>query len=360
MKPLAMGGILLITGMCGIGSAYALTSYVGKGDSVSTTEGAGMVDTNIQEAKSETEPKETDQKIGKYIATFTLNIQDFSYPEKSAAVLEELITAHEEREIPVEVFLTTTMVDVFSSEYPELWNHLTTSPMVDISYHIRPPVPYHNVAAETVDWASMSDSEIYDLISTYETHGLDLTQGTPTEDPGSFAKLTTLLGHPARCVGTAAGPDTARILHEVFFDLGATCLVDNAASTNLGEYQEGLWVRPQHVDIKFFEEIETSPEDVLSSAKETAKNIQGAEAPYFLNVKMHDNDFFAEDSAWTTVFLAPGARRDGPPYDTSITSPLLSENEQEAILNAYIKLLDAAKSDSSLTLLNLSSVANLE
>jgi hypothetical protein len=355
MKPLAIGGILLITGMCGIGSAYALTSYIGREDSVNTSKETGITNTHTQEVKSETE-----QKIGEYIATFTLNIQDFSYPEKSAAVLEKLITAHEEREIPVEVFLTTTIVDVFSSKYPELWNHLTTSPVVDISYHIRPPVPYHNVAAETVDWTNMNDDEIYDLISTYETHGLNLTQGTPTEDSGSFAKLTTLLGHPARCVGAAAGPDTARILHKVFFDLGATCLVDNAASTNLGEYQEGLWVRPQHVDIKFFEERETPPEDVLSSAKETAKNIQGAKAPYFLNVKMHDNDFFAEDSAWTTVFLAPGARRDGPPYDTSITSPLLSEDKQEAMLNAYIQLLDIAKNDPSLTLMNLSGVANLE
>lgn len=315
--------------------------------------------TTLQKTNTPPIITEAPQEQTPYIATFTLNIQDFSYPEKSAAVLEKLITAHEEREIPVEVFLTTTMVDIFSDQYPELWNHLTTSPVVDISYHIRPPAPYYNAGAETVDWNSMSKDEIYNLISTYETHGLDLTQGIPTQEPGSFAKLTTLLGKPARCVGVAPEPKTAQILNDVFSDLGATCFIQNATFTNLGEYQKNLWLRPQHADIKFFEEINTPPTNILISAKEAVKNISGAKAPYFLNIKMHDNDFFAQNSAWTTVFLAPGVRKNGPPYDISLTSDLLSEEEQNNIFNAYIQLLNTAKEDPSLTLLNLEGIAEL-
>lgn len=354
MKPRITGFILLAIGLCGLGGVFMLTSSV-KEKEIAQQERV----TTTQNAENAPDEQRTPNEKGDYIATFTLNVQDFSYPEKSATVLEKLITAHEEREIPVEVFLTTTMVDIFSSQYPKLWNQLTTSSMVDISYHIRPPVPYHNVAAETIDWKNMSESEIYDFIYKYETHGLDLAQGTPTEEEGSFAKLTTLLGKPPRCVGAASGPETAIILHRVFFDLGATCLVENVTVTNLGEYQKGLWIRPQHIDIKFFEEIGTPPADIFSNAKETAKNTKGAEAPYFLNVKMHDNDFFAENSAWTTVFLAPGARRNGPPYDTSLVSPLLSEEEQNNIFNAYVELLDGAKEDSSLTLLNLAGIAEL-
>ncbi len=41
--------------------------------------------------------------------------------------------------------------------------------------------------------------------------------------------------------------------------------------------------------------------------------------PFVAGIKMHDNDFFAEDSAWTTVYLAKGARQ-GPPWNTALKS----------------------------------------
>lgn len=312
-----------------------------------------------QETSPGTETILQTENLQSTIITFTLNVQDFSYPEKSAAILEKLITAHEERSIPVEIFLTTTMVDEFSKNYPDFWGHLTSSPLVDISYHIRPPVPYHSTAAETIDWSNMTNTEIYETIFEYETHGLDLVTGTPTTESGSFGKLTELLGHPARCVGAASGPETAKTLHKIFLDLGATCIVENEGTTNLGEYREGLWIRPQHVDIKFFEQHNTAPEELITQAQNIAKNQKNAEAPYFLNVKMHDNDFFAEDSAWTTVYLAPGVRRDGPPYDTSLKSPLLSEEEQTDIFNDYLALLDTVKNNNNVSILNLAGIAEL-
>jgi hypothetical protein len=336
-------GIALVTGT---GISYLVASQINN------------IDKN-QETSSDAETTSQTENLQNTVVTFTLNVHDFSYPEKSATILEKLITAHEERSIPVEVFLTTTMIDEFSENYPDFWNHLTTSPMVDISYHIRPPVPYHNVAAETIDWSSMTNTEIYDTIFEYETHGLDLITGTPTSESGSFKKLTELLGHPARCVGAASGPETGEILHKVFFDLGATCIVENAGSTNLGEYREKLWVRPQHVDIKFFEEHNAAPEELIAQAQSAAQNQNNAKAPYFLNIKMHDNDFFAEDSAWTTVYLAPGVRRNGPPYDTSLKSPLLSEAEQADMLSDYVALLDAVKNNHNVSILNLTGVAEL-
>lgn len=294
-----------------------------------------------------------------YIATFTLNIQDFSYPELSAALLTRLVAAHEERHIPVEVFLTTTMIDIFSEDYPDLWQQLTTSPVVDLSYHFRPPVPYHNVSSETIDWSSLSAEEAYELVYAYETHGLDLETGEPTDELGSFAKLASLLGHSPTCVGAAATAPAAKAVHQVFADLGVRCIVENATYTDLGEYLESFWIRPQHVDVKLFEQLSTPSQQILDEAKETASQIEGAVAPYFLNVKMHDNDFFATDSAWTTVYLAPGARRDGPPYDTSLASDLLSEAEQQNVYDAYVSMLDAALEDADLAILNLPQIEAL-
>lgn len=294
-----------------------------------------------------------------YVATFTLNIQDFSYPELSASILERLIQTHEQRNLPVEVFLTTTMVDVFPRDYPDLWEQLTSSSVVDLSYHFRPPVPYHNVAAETVSWSSLSWDEAYEIVYAYETHGLDLVTGEPTQEEGSIAKLTSLLGHPPTCVGAAAGAGAAKVVHQVFADLGARCIVDNSSFTNLGEYLETFWVRPQHVDVKLFEQLHTPAEEILVAAKQAATEIPSATTPYFLNVKMHDNDFFAQNSAWTTVYLARGARRDGPPYDTSLKSPLLSAVEQEKVYEAYVSMLDAALADPELVIMNLPQIETL-
>jgi len=297
-------------------------------------------------------------EIGTFVVTFTLNIQDFSYPEMSADVLERLIIEHEKRGIPVEVFLTTTMVDEFSENNPGLWDHLQTSPVVDISYHIRPPVPYRETSADTVDWELMSEQEIYDLVYAYETHGLDLVTGLSTDQLGSFEKLTQLLGHPPTCVGAAAIQETVKMVQQVFSDLGAKCLVKNSTYTDVGEYRSGMWLRPQHGDLKFFEALDVPSETILQEAKETAL-ASGGTAPYFLNLKMHDNNFFAENSAWTTVYLAPGARRDGSPYDTSLKSTLLSLEEQNKVFDAYVSMLDTVLQDNTLTVLNLSGISEL-
>ncbi len=58
---------------------------------------------------------------------------------------------------------------------------------------------------------------------------------------------------------------------------------------------------------------------LASLAGYAAPSAEGGRAPFVAGIKMHDNDFLAEDSAWTTVYLAKGARQ-GPPWNTALKS----------------------------------------
>lgn len=87
---------------------------------------------------------------------------------------------HERLQIPIDVFLTTSQVVIFASDDPALLTRLVQSPVVALSYHLRAPKPY----ASNYDWIGLSvrplDEQI-SIIANYETHGLDLVTGQPTE-----------------------------------------------------------------------------------------------------------------------------------------------------------------------------------
>lgn len=104
----------------------------------------------------------------------------------------------------------------------------------------------------------------------------------------------------------------------VFRDLGARMCVVHGRATNLGDSRNGLWTRPEHVDFKLFEYVGQDPRPLLDAAFVTARATREARAPFIVGVKMHDNDFFAQDSAWVTVYQQ-GRRT--PPWDTSRQSP---------------------------------------
>ena len=75
---------------------------------------------------------------------FALNTQDFAYPLQSAELLWRVIDLHESLDVPIDISLTTTMVDLYESQYRELLRRLFTSHVVCLGYHGRPPLPYHS------------------------------------------------------------------------------------------------------------------------------------------------------------------------------------------------------------------------
>jgi len=265
---------------------------------------------------------------------FALNTQDFAYPQQSADLVWRVIDLHESLDVPIDVSLTTTMVDLYESQYTDLMRRLSTSRVVCLGYHGRPPLPYHS----DPDWlgmSRMSSDQQRSTIYNYETHGLDLTTGQPTLAAGGYAKLVSLAGYAPPSVGILVEGATLQASADaVLAQLGAQFGVVHGRAANLGDKRNQLYVRPEHYDLKLFQQTGRSATTVLDEAIAAAPATDGGRAPFVVGVKMHDNDFFAEDSAWTTVYLARGARQ-GPPWNTALKSALLSTAAQQQMWDLY-------------------------
>lgn len=264
-------------------------------------------------------------------AIFSINVQDFSYPERSIATVKRILDIHERARIPVDFYLTTTMTDLFEQMDPALLQRLKSSAMASVSYHVRPPKPYYT----NYDWAGLgakTAAEQYAAIMNYETHGLDLTTGLPTAANGGYRKLTEVLGY-APWAGSAQSDDSVgQQAALVFKNLGGRFRVRHGRVANLGDKQDGVYLRPEHYDLLLFQTVGQDAGVVVENAVAGSRTAAGGTAPYFAGIKMHDNDFFAEDSAWVTVYVN-GPRR--PPFATSRKSALLSDEAQAAMWTHY-------------------------
>lgn len=274
-------------------------------------------------------------------ATFSLNVQDFSYPDKSAATVDRLLTIHENCQVPVDVFLDTTMTDIYQTSYPALLNRLKTSTMCAVSYHLRPPKPYYT----NYDWAGMSSMtgpQQQTLVMNYETHGLNLVTGQPTSVSGGYSKLKSLMGYAPYCSSALCDGGLHQNVDAVFKQLGSQMNLIHGTIVNVGQVRNGLYLRPEHYDLMLFnhvgENAGTVFEDALTSGHETS----GALAPYFVGVKMHDNDFFAVDSAWVTVYQN---HSHFPPWNTSYKSTLLTTQQQDDMWALYENMVAYAASN---------------
>ena len=264
-------------------------------------------------------------------AIFSINVQDFSYPEQSAAVLDRIITLHETYNVPVDIYLTDVMAQIYAEQFPQLLERLKTSSVIAISYHYRAPRPYAN----NYDWLglrNMSADELYQIVLRYETHAVDPVTGQTTDALGGYQYVASLIGYPpyaASSLSSDAEVDSA--LMRVFKDLGAQMTVVHGRALNLGDTKKGLYIRPEHYDYMLFQNVGADPAASFENALNEAHNSQGI-APYFVGVKMHDNDFFAAQSAWLTVYVDGGKR---PNWDPNLKSALLSQAEQDAMWGMY-------------------------
>ncbi len=277
-------------------------------------------------------PPSTNAPTGSDYISFSLNTQDFAYPELSAATLNRVLDLHERTGVPVDVFLTTWMVDIYERDYPALLSRLTNSPVVALSYHTRPPLPYRL----DFDWLSLSNrpaEEVADLVRHYESHGLDLVTGQTTGSAGGSTKLAALAGYPPFIVGVESDAAIASSVVGVFREIGARFQVNHGRALNLGSSRLGLLQRPEHDDLRLFEKTGEEPAQIVADAfaRAHATTNSGGAAPWFVGVKMHDNDFFAEDSAWLTTYL----HRLSPPWNLSKKSPLLDAAAQAEMWRLY-------------------------
>ncbi|WP_284618171.1 hypothetical protein [Aquabacterium humicola] len=260
--------------------------------------------------------------------SFSINVQDFSYPEMSAATVQRIVDLHEQYRLPVDIYLSDTMLDLYQRDFPALMGRLTGSPYVGLSYHIRPPKPYYL----NYDWAGLAalpQAEQVSRIKAYESAVVDLATGQPTSRAGGYSQLVTLPNaRPAITAALQVDEPLLDAAATAFRELGATwSLAHGLGSLNLGDRARGLHLRPEHYDLKLFELTGQAASTVIDAAFASAHDAAGARAPFFVGAKMHDNDFFAQKSAWNVVYVDGGKRS---PWDPAAKSPLKSAAEQAA------------------------------
>ncbi|MGQ0805821.1 MAG: hypothetical protein ACT4PI_18450 [Actinomycetota bacterium] len=266
--------------------------------------------------------------------TFSINVQDFAYPELSADVMDRIVDLHVELGVPVDVFLTDEIARQYEDLAPGLVDRLRTSPLVAVSYHARPPVPYYH----DFDWAGLSSlptDEQEAVVREYETHRTDLTTGESSDEPGGYAWVAELIGYEPYSAGALADAPLKGAVDRVFAELGAPFTIEHGRPIDLGERtrSDALFLKPEHYDLLLFTHVGEDPAAVYETAASTASG--GAAGPAFVGVKMHDNDFFAVDSAWVTTY----GRDRTPPWDLSRRSDLLTGDDQTGMWDTYESFL---------------------
>ncbi|MFN0079602.1 MAG: cadherin repeat domain-containing protein [Prosthecobacter sp.] len=271
---------------------------------------------------------------------FSLNWQDLSRPELSAAELRTLLNHHEAAGVPVDVFFTTWQTDLIEALAPEMIGRLQSSSRVTMGYHVRAPKPYASIYPATNWFTTLNGRAINAAdIENYETHGLDLAAGLPTTSAGGFLKLANLMGYAPRIVGANASTTTSSLVHSYFNNAGAGMLVEHRSTAiNLGDTRNGMYLRPESFDWILIEHFrgDAGATSTLTQALANAHSAGSVTAPYFVGIKLHDNDLFAEESAWTHIYVPANRPR---PYDPTSMAALLSGEEMSLRRTFYLNLV---------------------
>lgn len=265
---------------------------------------------------------------------FTLNTQEFIFVEESVATVNRVLDIHEAYDVPVDIYLDDPILQTYLTEAPELIERLKTSPVVTVSYHSRPPIPYYY----EYDWLGLnnySEEEVIALIEDYGTHTINMETGETTDQPGGFTYFEEVFGYAPVAAATPTSPTVAPHLKDYFVAHGARFLVENGRDYGWGETKDGIPVRPEDVEVKLFERTDESPETIFGELDELAGS-----GPYFINIKVHDNDFIADESAWIAIYLKNKRLHGGtltPPFDLTLGEDrtLLNETESETLWAAY-------------------------
>lgn len=285
--------------------------------------------------EGETPSQTTEEKeLTQHNVLFTLNTQEFIFSEQSIETVNHVIDIHEQYNVPVDIYLDDVILQTYLREAPELIERLKSSPLVSVSYHARPPIPFYY----EYDWLgldSYSTEELKDLIEQYGSHAIDPATGETLETPGGFTYFEEVFGYPPPAAATPTSSTVGKLMQDFFSSNGSTFLVDNGKDYSWGERKAGMLVRPEDVEVKLFERTNETAEEIFSEL-----DALSGEGPYFMNIKVHDNDFIADESAWVSIYVANKKQHHKqltPPFDLSLAEArtLLTDEEAEDLWTAY-------------------------
>lgn len=305
------------------------------------------------------------------VTMFALNTQEFVHLAEGRATLRAVIVLHEDAGVPLDVYLTDTVIALLEDEHErggpdaDLLDRVLGSPIVTLGYHTRAPKPYRtgfDWRGDLDEMATNDPASLRALVIDYEHHVTDPALGTPTARAGGYAHLAELAGSPPLVVGASADGPVQGPVWDAFAEMGASFFVSHASGgVSFGDLAGSLWLRPEHVDLRLIEVFEPAhaaggcpqpwdadwaerPEALLDDALARACDGADVRPPCVVGVKMHDNDFFACDSAWSTIYAARGVLAAGPPFPLDREAALLDAAERARRWAFYERLVRHAAS----------------
>ncbi len=286
--------------------------------------------------------------------SFSIVTQEFALPAEGIATINRMIDLHEEYNVPLDVIVDDASMQVYAEQAPDVIERLRNSPVVAVSYHTRPPVPYY----KKFDFAGLSElsaSELYARLLQYEEQGVDLVTGEPRTGVGGYQFIKDQIGYAPIMAGLITEPTFAPSLLKIYAEKGAQFVIEHRDEPiEPNQFQGDLMIRPETIPLIFTEHIEDSPEQLIADQFANAPEVDG---PIFMSIKTHDNDFYATQSAWLSVYLNQGGRgTPQPPFDLSVYdqyAELLTANEQGNRWAAYTAAVKyAAEHQQEFTLIN--------
>ena len=274
-----------------------------------------------------------DLKDTKY-TMFILNVHDWLLGDDSIETVNKVIDIHEKYEIPVNIYLTDPVVQLYVAEAPDLIERLRTSEYVTVSYHTRPPSPYYS-NFDIIGLHELSDSDIYDTIMEYETHKIDLSTGLPTEEEGGYAYLTELMGYAPVTVGVASEyKNVVTQAIKVYKDLGATFTLVHGKETLLGDKKGALYLRPEQIELKLYESkaLDSKAADVIEAA--LADFSGDSSKGIFMNIKFHEDNYYLSGTPWIYNFFTDGKESD--PKSVPFDIETVKVNEKSELEKTHI------------------------
>jgi hypothetical protein len=268
---------------------------------------------------------------------FTINTQEFFYHKESVETLNRLLDLHEEYDLPVDIYLTEDVFRVYEKEAPDLVDRFKDSDLVAISYHYRPPHPYHLQGDDFLGLAEMKGAELREVLESYVNFATDSVTGEVTEEVGGPAHIADVIGYAPIITGMSASKSISESFGKLMKDLGTTFAVTHGGEPKLGDTRFSLFVRPEDLPIITGQWLEEDPAVVIRDMWEE----QGDSG--FMNIKVHDNDFIADASAWTAIYI-----HRSPPYNLehgTTERSLLTEEESDEYWDFYEGALKEVSAD---------------
>jgi hypothetical protein len=288
----------------------------------------------IMEETTTDEPEETEEEEevaldlpteDKIYTIFSMNTHDWVFPERSIETLNKVIDIHEEYDVGVNIHISNPMLHVYLEQAPDLIERLKTSEVVAMATHLRPSSPFYN-GFDNEGIGDMEGEEQYEAIKAYEEHRLNLETGLNIEDePGGFEYMKEIFGYPPLIVGHTSSPVYGETLSKVYEEKGALfTAVNGGKDSNLGDMLHGLYIRPQHSEIKLYE-LAKHTQDGEEAFQQAIDGLPDQDGPVFIGMKYHENNFYTTGTPWWPVFWEAQDKSDPlpAPYDLTASKGII-------------------------------------